>query len=204
MTRKASCPVSMRRIAALLLLPVLTACDPAEALLGPPAYAKGGKNAGGSTGASVVQGDLVLRDTDAPALVSTCPSAGFSGNDWVVSFGKSGCFIVEINDPFWTGSLPPYTLADDILINVQQEKGRNGRITHVRIAGQDVDGPDGIWHNTDWIALAEPVTPDTKGFTLHVHASNIAVWRTDSHLAGGNRVEVIGFVSLGDIVYPAQ
>ncbi len=81
-----------------------------------------------------------------------------------------------------------------------KEKGNNGRITHVRLLAQDVIGEAGIQHNTDWIPVAYPVVPLKTGGTLHVHAANVEVWRTDSH-TGGTRAEMIGLVSIGDIVY---
>jgi hypothetical protein len=152
-------------------------------------------------GAEIIQGDLGLTAADAPALATTCPSAGFSKNSWVLVFSKSGCLIVT---PLWASTLyDPYPLTDDLVVNVQRD-GKSGPITHVRLAGQDVDGPEGVWHTTDWIPVAQPVVPTTAGFTLRVHARNVEVWRTDSHLAGGNRIEMIGTVSIGDIVYPRQ
>jgi hypothetical protein len=194
-------------LAALCLAPLLGACgEPTGPTLVPAEVnlSKGGRG-GGSTeskGGEIIPGDLQLGAADAPALATTCPSAGFSKNSWVLVFGKSGCLIVT---PLGASSLyDPYSLADDLVLNVQQEKGKNGRITHVRLAGQDVDGPEGIWHTTDWIAVAEPIVPTTAGFTVHVRARNVEVWRTDSHLAGGNRVEMIGTVSIGDIIYPRQ
>lgn len=117
-------------------------------------------------------------------------------------FGKSLCLIVEAEP--WTGSGDPYPVLDDIVLNAIVEKGKNGRITHMRLVGQDVDGPEGIWHQTDLIPVAEPAVPSKAGFTLHVHAKDVAVWRTDSHLGGGNKVEIIGYISIGDVVYPSQ
>ena len=182
----------------------ITAVEPVlESVL----LAKGGNggsgDGSGGAGASVIPGDLAPEAGDAPALASTCPSAGgFGPNAWAVVFGKSLCLIVA---PLWRSTqYQPYELRDDILLNIRLEKGKNGRITHIRLAGQDVDGPDGVWHETDWIELAGPVVPTTAGFTLHVHARNVQVWRTDSHLGGGNRIEMIGLVSFGDVVYPPQ
>jgi hypothetical protein len=200
-----------RQPAAIALVAALTLVGCAEAtapLLEPATIAasrKGGGGGGGggraNHGATVAQGDMSLTPEDAPVIATTCPSNGFTKNSWAVVFGKSGCLVVS---PLWASSAyEPYTLSDDLVINVQQEK-KTGRITHVRLAGQDVDGEDGIWHNTDWIAVEQPVVPTSSGFTLHVHARNVEVWRYDSHLGGGNRVEMIGTISIGDIVYPAQ
>lgn len=151
-----------------------------------------------SGAADVIQGDFALADTDAPALLSTCRGSATSPG-WSVVFGKTLCLIVK---PF--GKYENYQLTDDIVLAVTLEKGKNGRITHIRMNGQDVDGPAGIWHNTDVIPVQQPVVPSKAGFTLHVHARNLQVWRLDSHLSGGNRVEMVGTISIGDVVYTPQ
>jgi hypothetical protein len=203
---------STRTTAALSLLAALTlpACTEATAPATEPAplaaNKKGGGGGGGggenpSGGGTVEQGDLTLALADAPAIATTCPSGGFTRNAWALAFGKSGCLVVT---PQWASTTyEPYTLSDDLVINVQQEK-KTGRITHVRLVGQDVDGEEGIWHNTDWIPVETPVAPVSAGFTLHVHARNVEVWRYDSHLGGGNRVDMIGAISIGDIIYPPR
>lgn len=153
-------------------------------------------------GADVLQGDFLLADSDAPALASTCPSQGFAGNGWTVVFGHSLCLIVT---PLWASTTnAPYPLTDDVTLSVLRERGKYGRITHVRLYAQDVIGDAGIAHETDWVVVAQPVVPSKAGFTLHVHAKNIQVWRLDSHLSGGNRVDMIGTISIGDIVYPQR
>lgn len=195
---------------ALLLALFITACgEPVAPTLLAPASSSFAKGGGGSTsgaGADVIQGDLVIVEGDAPALISTCPTPhGFSGSGWALVYGKTGCLLAPT---VWTSTDPaltPYKVADDVVVQVQRESGKNGRITHVRLNGQDVDGEAGIWHTTYWIPVQTPVVPTTAGFTLHVHAKNVAVWRTDSHLArGSNPVQVIGLISIGDISYPAQ
>lgn len=179
---------------------------PEAAAPGAAFHAKGGNGGGGgggsgSSGGSISQGDLTLAAGESPALATTCPSSGFTRDSWALVFGKSGCLIVS---PLWASTAyEAYQLADDLVLNIQRD-GRKGPITHVRLVGQDVDGPDGIWHNTDWIPVAVPVVPQAAGFTLHVHAKNVGVWRYDSHLGGGNRVEMIGTISIGDVIYPAQ
>lgn len=170
---------------------------------GASTLARGGNSGGPSeTGADVLQGDFALVESDAAALASTCPSAGFKGNGWAVVFGHTECLIVT---PLWASTTyAPYDLRDDVILNVRLEKGKNGRITHVRLYAQDVIGEAGIAHETDWVEVAQPVVPSKAGFTLHVHAKNLEVWRLDSHLSGGNRVEMIGTISIGDVLYPAQ
>jgi hypothetical protein len=51
--------------------------------------------------------------------------------------------------------------------------------------------------------VAIPIVPTKSGYTLHVHAANVAVWRTDAH-TGGNRVAMIGWIRIGDIVARPQ
>ena len=65
---------------------------------------------------------------------------------------------------------------------------------------QDVIGTEGIMHSTDKIPIEPPVAPSPDGFTLHIHADGVPVWRHKGHL-GGPRVEVIGTISVGDIVF---
>lgn len=165
-------------------------------------HAKGGNSGGSETGgvADIAAGDLLSTEGES-VLASRCPGAA-SPPGWAVVFGKTGCLIVT---PNWASTTyEKYALTDDLVLDVQREKGKNGRITHVRLKGQDVDGEAGIWHNTDWVAVAEPVVPSTAGFTLHVHARNVQVWRYDSHLGDGNRVDMIGTITIGDVVYRPQ
>jgi hypothetical protein len=125
-------------------------------------------------------------------LVSTCPGA--VGDGYHVAFGTSGCLIFTP-----TGS--DYALTDDILMWNPGLK-KDGRITRVRFSAHDVAGPDGIKHDTDEIPVAVPVVPDPAGFVLHVHADNVPVYRLSGH-TGGKRVEVIGTISVWDVVYRA-
>lgn len=61
-------------------------------------------------------------------------------------------------------------------------------------------GEAGIQHGTDWIPVAVPVVASRNGGTLHVHAASVEVWRLSGHTAGV-RVEVIGRISIGDVLY---
>lgn len=159
-----------------------------------PGFAK----AVNSAVADVVVGDLAL-GPDAPALVSTCAGAATQPG-WSVTFGKTRCLLADLS---FDGV--DYQLTDDVVLAVELEKGKGGRITHVRLNGQDVDGDAGIWHNTDLIPVEQPVTPTTRGFTLHVHARNVPVYRWNSHLPrSGQRVAVVGYISIGDIVYSGK
>lgn len=184
------------------------ATDPSAAQL-----AKGGKPGDGGGGS---EGDLMGTIVaaadhfagDAEPLASTCPTVVKVGQ-WHLDFGSpSVCLEVTLTwntDPetnAYAGN--PYTLTDDVKLVVRKESGKNGRITHVRLLGQDVVGEAGIGHNTDAIPVAVPVVPDKAGFTLHVHAARVPVYRLDSHLFDGNRVALIGWVSIGDAVYSTQ
>lgn len=47
------------------------------------------------------------------------------------------------------------------------------------------------------------VQPDALGFTLHVHATNVDLWKLDTHhpMKKSNRVDIVGTFSLGDMIY---
>lgn len=125
-------------------------------------------------------------------LVSTCP--GVVGRDWQIQTFDTGCLAITP-----TGS--SYALTDEFTIftpGLQKE----GLIRRLRLYAQDVPGPDGIAHNTDDIPVAQPLSPDPAGFTLHVHADNVPVYRLSGH-TGGKRTAMIGRISIGDIIYRA-
>ena len=92
---------------------------------------------------------------------------------------------------------PGGQLTDDIVIRVP---GHKGVLTAVQLAGQDVIGGEGIAHESEQIPLLPPIEPDPAGFTIHVHADNVPVWKLSRHL-GGKRVEIIGCISIADMVY---
>jgi hypothetical protein len=178
----------------LLALSACTACSGGGETLAPepPRFAK----AAAFEVADVVAGDFAPGAADAPALATTCPGATSPANPAVV-FGKTRCLLVSLSHDG-----VDYEMTDDMVLAVQLEKGKNGRITHIRLNGQDVDGEAGLWHNTDLIAVEQPAAPDRAGFTLHVHAANVPVYRWDSHLPrSGQRVGVVGYISIGDIIY---
>ena len=156
--------------------------------------AKGGNGGGGgdrSLVADVVIGDAGYDAADASVLQSTCSTA--ETHQWHANFSHSGCLVVR-------PAGATYELMDDVKLIVTREKGKRGRITHVTLLAQDVIGEAGIAHETDAIPVAVPVVPSSDGFTIHVHATDVEVWRLSGHL-DGDRVEMIGTVSIGDIVY---
>lgn len=63
-------------------------------------------------------------------------------------------------------------------------------------------GEAGISHESDTVPVAQPIVPDKASFTLHVHASNVTIYRLSGH-PGGERVAEYGSVRIGDIEYPA-
>lgn len=144
----------------------------------------------------VVPGDAAFAAEDAPPLASTCPTQ--AGNTWSLDFGHTQCLVVQ---PLWNSasSYEPYALTDDVKLITLQDRSSK-LITHVRLLAQDVIGEIGVQHETDWVPLAVPAAPAKSGGTLHVHAANVDVWRLSGH-TGGTRVEVIGRISIGDLVY---
>lgn len=163
--------------------------------------ASGGAGGGGDGGALL--GEVGLGDFigTATTIESTCPG-GVTTAGWHVSYEHTQCLIVS---PDWNAAsgYAPYSLTDDLVLVMHKEKGKNGRITSMRLIGQDVIGGAGIAHQTDFVPVAIPVVPTKAGYALHVHANNMEVWRMDSH-TGGNRVAMIGWISIGDIVVRPQ
>lgn len=154
--------------------------------------------AGGKTQltGNVVVGDASFDPADATPIVSRCSVP--AGNTWGLDFGHTQCLVVQ---PDWNpaSSYEPYALTDDVKLIVLQDRSTKV-ISHVRLLAQDVIGEAGVQHNTDLIPVAVPVAPDRNGGTLHVHAANVEVWRLSGH-TGGTRVEMIGRISIGDLVY---
>ena len=159
---------------------------------GPP---DGGGNGKGD-GKTAFWVDAVLHEGPYadPTLVSNC--SGSTGETslyarWPKTCGD-GQLAVEITP---TGS--DYALTDDAQLNVIRKKGQ---IIAVELWIQDVDGPDGIQHSSERVPVDPSVVPTSAGFTLHVHADNVAVWRHKGH-TGGPRVGQIGTISVGDIIF---
>jgi hypothetical protein len=94
-----------------------------------------------------------------------------------------------------------YTLTDDISLHVNTNKA--GNIISFQLIGQDVIGREGLIHKSEIIAIEPPVVPSTGGFTLHVDTDNIEIWKYDKHLntGGAKPVEMVGHISVGDLVY---
>lgn len=155
--------------------------------------AKGG-GGGGTAGGGALDGDLILGDSGCPAkpsssLVST--ASGDVTDEFHILWRDSGGLIVEPE-----GS--SYPLTNDVILQARYRKN-NATIDAVTLYGQDIIGPDGIQHETDKILIA-PQQASASGFTLHVHADKVVVYRLSGH-TGGKRVGAIGTICIGDVVY---
>jgi hypothetical protein len=178
-----------------IVLPILAslglACQeaPTESQLQPnaAAAAKGGGGATSPLVADAVTGDF--SSTGGTALVSI--GAAGTSKAYAALWKHSRCADI-------TPEGSSYALTDDVTVHT---RSRAGKIIAVWFSGQDVIGDAGIMHETDEIPVT-PIKPNTSGFTLHVHADAVQVWRLDGHLRG-DRVEMIGTISIGDIVYRA-
>ena len=73
----------------------------------------------------------------------------------------------------------------------------------MQVTGQDTIGDDGIAHESDVLDVDPIGLPDEAGFTLHVHAVDVVLWKLDTHrlMQKSNRVEIVGTFSLGDMIY---
>ena len=121
--------------------------------------------------------------------LATCV-ATTNGKSYSASFPRHDLCATLVTD---TGN----RITDDITIQVITTKGM---ITSVIIRGQDVIGEAGIMHQSETIPILPPATPSTASFTLHVHTDNIPLWRLQNH-TGGPREEIVGYFSLGDMVF---
>lgn len=89
-------------------------------------------------------------------------------------------------------------LTDDIKIAVNYKRGC---ITSVQLWGQDVIGREGIMHASEVVTIDPPLCPPpASDFALHVDTDNIAICKLKQHL-GGPCVEIVGSISLGDLLY---
>lgn len=153
------------------------------------------KGGGGGSATTVV---WVVNDEgipyEAPTYLPPCAAKKAAGktNYGVVFERHDLCATVTTS----TGS----QLTDDVVIQVTTTKGY---ITSIQLRGQDVIGEEGIMHESEVWPITPPFKPTSASFTLHVHAEHLPIWRLSDHL-GGERVEMVGTISLGDLVYASQ
>lgn len=126
----------------------------------------------------------------APTYLPTCSAETPAGFYPAVFPRHDACAIVTTS----TG----YQLTDDIRIEVK--KNRSGQIISAQLRGQDVEGKEGIMHESEVITFDPPFIPTSSGFTLHLDVDNLPIWKLTHHL-GGKRTVIVGYVSLGDLVY---
>ena len=150
---------------------------------------KGGSGGGGNA----LVADVIVGDSACPTSPSSPASTapGDVSDFYHVKWGHTQSLLV-------TPAGSSYSLTDDVTLNVRL-KTSNMTLTAVTLYGQDVIGPDGIMHETDLIPI-NPQPAVATGFTLHVHAPGVTVYRLSGH-TGGKRVGSIGTICIGDIVY---
>ncbi len=158
------------------------------------------KKGGGKGGKEKVIYSVVLEDMDDTPLENNlhnyCPetetltSSGYYNIIW-----ERHSICVNVT-PFKVG-VESVTLYDDPQLYIREKKGK---IVGVYFYAQDVDGPDGIQYSTKTVELESPVTPNVLGFTIPVQRDDIEVWRHKTH-NGGARVEMVGTICIGDIIY---
>ena len=151
----------------------------------------------GSSG-NALWADVIVGDSGCPtlpsplapsSLASTAP--GDVTDSYHVRWAHTQGLIVRPD-----GS--SYSLTDDVTLNVRL-RTNDMALTAVTLYGQDIIGPDGVMHDTNDIAISPQAAVPT-GFTLHVHASGVTVYRLSGH-TGGKRVRPIGTICIGDVVY---
>ena len=162
-----------------------------------PGHKKPGGGGGGGSklifDVAFENGDPPIPPYQAPTYLPPCLAHTGGKNNYSALFPRHDlCATVTTS----TG----YQLTDDIGVTVNTTKGL---ITSVQLRGQDVIGEDGIAHESELVALTPPVAPSDAGFTLHVHVDNLPIWKLSRHL-GGKRVEIVGYISLADMVYTPQ
>lgn len=156
---------------------------------------------GGNKGQSdVVLFDVVLIKPDGvhfdyPTLVTTCNGSS-SSQSYGISWPKfSECVViapslVEKKD----GDLP---LTNDPFMGLGKKRNK---LTKVSFKIQDVVGPDGILYKIDGFKIQPPEETSLSAFTVEIRKDRIEVWQYSGHI-GGKRVKLIGYISIGDIIY---
>ncbi len=165
-------------------------------------------------------GDIAPDNLYAPGEVNCLGDTPGGGGNFAVQMPDEGdgnpCGIVTLYEPVVdeNGSVTGYAangyqLLDDVGFKVLKTKTKGKEfLTAVVLKGQEKAGPDSSWHESREMPLSSPVplpTNSTTSLILHVHGT-VAVERYDSHLdtGGKNALEVVGWISVGDLVYQPQ
>ncbi len=164
---------------------------------------KDGGGGGGGDGTKVTwsEADLVVHEVPDvnSTLRSTCPGTpGSKPSNPTVEWkdgtpdgaGNEACVTVTPK-----GSAVPLT--NDASMIVATKKGST-EVT-LQFSIQDVAGAEGIQYRTDRFVIDAGEEFTGAGFTLHVHSS-VDVYRLKGH-TGGPKVENVGTINIGDIVY---
>ena len=131
---------------------------------------------------------------DSPTLVSEPDRSGSTSNSTL--FVKWPSDAINITPKWISENYEPYALTDDPQLSFSKKKGK---IIAVHFWIQDIRGPKGILHSAK-ITVDPPFPPSPAGFTLHLHADGVEVWRHKGN-KGGQKMEMIGTISVGDIVF---
>ena len=178
----------------LTLVLSLAGCGSSDRLTGtgPPNLAQvanGVRNGGDNLVVDIVAGDFAGDNL----VVSTC--SGDSQSSYNVNFGSTedgtnnGCLIITTSDGV--------RLVEDVTLPLSV---KSGAAYSVRIYARDAAGAGGILHNSDPMSVNPSAQLSPDGFTIHVHATNVPVWRLSGHLSS-KRVAQVGTVDVGDLVY---
>lgn len=148
-----------------------------------------------------------------PPLFDCIGDTPGGGNNWAFFLPDpqdnppNECAVVDLYD---LGGTDPngYILYDDVHFSTDQHQGQ---LLAVYLHGQEAIGRAAKAHESELMPLGEnglgiPAPTEQErldGFTLHVHAQDVPVWKLSKHL-GGKQVEIVGYVSIGDLVYTPQ
>lgn len=142
---------------------------------------------------------------DYPTLVTDCPGSSSSqsyGISWPkFSVGVPECVVIT---PILDLDPDPTVIGDIELTNDPfMDLGKRGnKLTKVSFKIQDVVGSAGILYKIDGFKIQIPVPeePSQGKFTAEIRKDKIEVWQYSGHI-GGKRVKLIGYISIGDIIY---
>ncbi len=154
----------------------------------------GGGGGGGDTSELLYKVDFTSHLTFvAPTYLPLCSAQTQNERNYTALFDRH-----DLCATVFTSS--GVALTDDILIQVGKNKDKH--IVSVQLFGQDVIGKDGIAHESEIVEIDPPVVPSESGFIVEVDIDDLPIWKMNKHLTGGGkRIEIIGYISIGDMVY---